>query len=122
MAWWLPLIAAAVSSVDEENKKAKERQDALDDTLNHIRMSHAQRLGADPSLGMASSFETALSRANRDYVPPINAVGAAIQAIGGEKPLVQTLKPSGFGSAGDDPFVHNAATYRDPWETDEGFY
>lgn len=99
--WWLPLVAAALSSVDEENKKAKERQDALDDTLNHIRQSHASRMGADPSLGAASNFATSLSRANRDYVPPTNAVGAAIQAIGKDNATGRLIQPLGPGSYAD---------------------
>lgn len=125
MAWWLPLIGAALSNVEEENKHAQAKRDALADTLNRIRMSHAARMGADPSLGMATDYAISLQRHNRDYQPPINAVGAAIQAIGRDKPL---LGKSGYGSAADDPFSYNPSTYdgsmgaaqdlKDPWDDD----
>lgn len=117
--WFLPLIAAALQSVDDNNKKQKEIQDAADDTANRIRQSHASKMGADPSLGMLSDLETNLSRFERDYQPPENAVGKAIQAIGGGGGNVVP----GRGSYEIAPEQHLGESYQlpddeliDPWK------
>ena len=114
MAWWLPLIAAAVNSAEEEQKKAKARQDALDETLNHIRQSHASAAGAQPYAGIASNFATELSRFQRDNEPANNAVGAAIQALG---------KSADHKTAA--PLLHphlSAEDFPDPWAVDKEQY
>lgn len=80
--WWVPLAAAAVSMIQAQNKKRRAEKDATADTVNAIKQSHAQSIGGDPYLGMATQNAINIGRADRDYEPPMNAVGAAIQAIG----------------------------------------
>lgn len=128
MVWWVPLIAAALNSVDEENKKAKARQDGLDDTLNHIRQTHASRAGAEPYAGIASNFATQLSRNQRDDEPTGSAVGAAIQALGNDKTaghLVRPLAPGSYSDSegGSYEVAPERVLGKDPWDPyPEGFY
>jgi hypothetical protein len=120
--WWLPIVAAALDLVRSDHDKRKAEQRSTDDTINSIYQRHAESIGADPSLGMATKNAINVGRADHDYQPPVNAVGAAIQAMGSESPKPAATPNIVQPLAADDPFTHNPDTYKDPWETGEGFY
>lgn len=131
MAWWLPLIAAAMNSINEGDDEARARQDGLDDTLNHIRQTHASAAGAQPYAGIASNFATQLSRHDRDHQPAMNAVGAAIQALASDKgkPKIgqggPDLMPGSYADTegGGYEVAPERVLGKDPWDPyPEGFY
>lgn len=135
MVWWVPLIAAAVNMARSEHAKDKAEKDMTADTINRIKQHHAASLGADPSLGMATDNAINVGRMRRDYEPPTNAVGAAIQAMGNDTPSIGASAGSElinhgklidpWASAGEAPAAATDAVSSavDPWDPyPEGFY
>lgn len=118
--WWLPIVAAALNLVRSDHEKKKAEQRATDDTIDSIYQHHAASIGADPSLGMATRNAINVGRADHDYQPPVNGVGAAIQAMGNDSARPATANI--VQPIAEDPFTHNPDTFKDPWDTGEGFY